>query len=255
MSSVNPFTPNAKGAYNIQETMLSSNAHHMALCFVLDISTSMVGDPIRSLNAGMNLFKDMALMDSEIRPVLDVAIIAFDDKFEVLQNFLPVEKMMHVNLSVRGGTRFAPPMSAAVRMVKDRTKFYREFAEPYKPWIVLITDGNRESIEVEHEFDKVVEELRTQQTQGKLAVRSLGVEGYDSKTLHLLSDYQRTDNKPGWYQNVLKLSGYDFTDFFNWTLKSMAAISRSSPGQAVPPTALQQGGSITVDPWDTSGMG
>jgi len=230
----------------------------MALCFVLDKSGSMVGEPIRALNDGMNRFKEMALRDSDARDILDVAIIEFDHNFRILQNFLPVGEMMHVSLSTdRGGTCFAPPMYEAIRMVKDRTKFYKDkYADPYKPWIVLITDGKREpEHETEHDFNGVCEALRGQQTGGKLAVRSLGVKGYDSRTLHLLSDYQRTDGKPGWYKNVLQLHGYDFTGFFNWVMKSMAAISQNPVSEPPPPAPLQQDGSVTVDLYDLGSMG
>jgi uncharacterized protein YegL len=254
MTELNPFTPSAEGEYNTGNTIDCANASHMALCFVLDISGSMQGPAIDALNDGMNRFKEMACRDSDTVGMLDVAIIAFDHEFEVLQNFLPVSEMMHINLAARGGTCFAAPMRAAIQMVKDRTKFYKQYTTPYKPWIVLVTDGQKEAHESQQDFDSIVEELRQQQTEQKLAVRALGVEGYDPKTLNLLADYKRADGT-GWYKNVLTLNGYDFTDFFNWALKSMAAISHSSPGQAVPPVSLQKNGNVSVDQYDTSQMG
>lgn len=185
----NPFAPSAEGEYNTPETIDCTNSPHMALCFVLDISGSMEGEKIRALNEGMNRFKQMACNNSDVDGILDVAIIAFNDEFEVLQNFLPVSQMINVNLQASGGTCFAAPLRAAVQMVKDKTKFYKKYTEPYIPRIVLITDGQKENIESQEDFDSIVQELRQQQTEQKLAVRALGVEGYDSKTLNLLADY------------------------------------------------------------------
>ena len=261
MTSTNPFFPNAVGEYNTERTQQCSHMPHMAMCFVLDVSGSMTiprsmgKTALDALNDGMNLFIKTAREDKDTCPILDVAIITFDHEIQVVHNFITVEDMQPVKfLSRNGGTCFAPPMKTAIQMVRERRRYYQQYTPPFKPWIVLITDGQREDHESEQAFNSVVGELQREQIDGKLAVRSLGVEGYDSKTLHLLSDYPRTDGKAQWYQNVLKLEGFDFTGFFNWVQKSMAAISRSAPSQTVPPAALQQSSGVSVD-LDLSRMG
>lgn len=73
-----------------------------------------------------------------------------------------------------------------------------------------------------------------------MSFRSLGVEGYDSKVLHDLSG-----------PKVMKLTGTDFSSFFNWVSKSMRSVSQSSPHEK--PESVDLEGNVTVDrstDWD-----
>lgn len=197
-------------------TIVNSNEPHMACLFLLDTSGSMSGEPIRELNNGLNRFKIEVCEDKTTRDVLDIAIVEFNNRENVVQEFVPIEYMEPVNLQANGLTNMAPAIKCAINMVTDRSRFYRRSgSEPYKPWIIMISDGQpNESI------DEVAQEIHELEDYGKLKFFSLGVEGYDSQTLHKLSR-----------EKVMKLTGYDFTNFFDWVNKSMRSVSLSSPGE------------------------
>ena len=123
-------------------TIINASESHMALVLVLDTSYSMSGPPIEQLNNGLNRFKAEVCYDKQTRDILDVAVIQFSDSFSVAQDFVPVEYLDHMNLTAGGGTKYTEAIRQAIRMVDERSRFYRRSgSEPYKPWIILVTDG------------------------------------------------------------------------------------------------------------------
>lgn len=210
------------------EQITNAGEPHMALLFLLDTSRSMSGPPIAALNDGLNRFKSEVCKDEQAMSILDVAIVEFNSRHRVVQEFKPIEQMEFVNLVATGGTNMSAAISESLRMVVERTKFYRKFCEPYKPWVVLISDGAPSD-----DITGVAQEIKVLMDKQKVSFRSLGVEGYDSNTLHKLSP------------NVTKLEGTDFTAFFDWINKSMAYVSQSSPGEK--PQAAPLSGNVTRD--------
>ena len=214
--------------------IINASESHMALVFLLDTSGSMGGNPINDLNAGLNRFKAEVCKDRQTREILDVAIIAFNNTHRVVQEFVPVEYMDEVNLTASGGTVMAPAIETALDMVNDRSRFYRNSgAVPYKPWVILISDGAPGD-----DIRQAVKRIKDMEKDGKVSFRSLGVEGYDSETLHGLSG-----------PKVMKLTGTDFSSFFDWVSKSMRSVSQSSPHER--PEAVKLSGNVVVDTdWD-----
>ena len=210
----------------------------MALLFLLDTSASMqIEDRIGALNAGLNRFKEEVCENDDTKRILDVAIVRFDKSYEVVQEFRPVEDMIHVNLPANGdSTIYSPAIRKALEMVNEQTRLYKEHTAPYKPWIVFITDG-----EPHDDITDVAEEIRYLMEKRKVSFRSLGVGEYKSKPLHTLSG-----------QNVMRLAGTDFTTFFDWVNQSMYSVSQSTPGDK--PNAVRLSGNVTIDPYDTSDM-
>ena len=218
--------------------IINPSEHHMALAFLLDTSGSMGfapdGEtaPITALNEGLNRFKAEVCQNAQTRDILDVAIIDFNSTFRVVQEFVPVEYMDEVNLSVTGTTKMSPAIRKALEMVNERSRFYRRSGtEPYKPWIILISDG---APDADDDITAVAKEIREMEADGKVSFRSLGVQGYDAKTLHTLCDGK-----------VMKLEGTDFTSFFDWVNKSMRSVSQSSPGEK--PKTERLTGNVEID--------
>ena len=84
----------------------------------------------------------------------------------------------------------------------------------------------------------VSEQVRQLEDGGYLKFFSLGVEGYDSKTLHQLCG-----------EKVMKLNGYDFTGILNWAQKSMRTVSVSSPGDKLNLPPLPDNVDKDVNDW------
>ncbi|MCL2617735.1 MAG: VWA domain-containing protein [Defluviitaleaceae bacterium] len=204
-------------------TIINAGESHMALVFVLDVSGSMNGRPIEALNAGLNQFKADVCKDKLTRDILDVAVIQFNDSFSVAQDFVPIEYMDHMQLEADGATKYTAPIKEALKMVDERSRFYRRSGtEPYKPWIIFASDGAPHD-----DITAVAHEINDAQTAGKVRFLALGVGNFDSKSLKQLTDV------------VLRLEGTDFTHFFNWVGKSMRSVSQSAPGEKPPLPALE----------------
>mgnify|MGYP001322723285 CR=1 FL=1 len=211
-------------------TVLSPNESHIACLLLLDTSGSMVDEPIKQLNMALNEFKETGCQDPLTRERVDIAIVEFNDSPKTRQEFVPFPDMKAIQLKAGGGTDMTSAFRAAIPMVKERTRILKKAgAQPYKPWIVLISDGFDKNIEV------ISQEIAKQREEGKLHVIALGVEGYDSDTLHKLAP-----------NCVIKLLGYNFSEFFNWLWKSFAVISTSAPGQKVVGPQLSE--NLEIDP-------
>ena len=218
--------------------IVSASEHHMALLFLVDTSGSMgakiIGtrvSPIDELNNALNRFKAEVCMDEHTKDILDVAIVEFNTEYRVVQEFSPIEYMKPVELQASGVTYMNEALETAINMVTERSRFYRRAgAEPYKPWIVLISDGAPMDTSIDEMANKINELVE----QEKLSFWSLAVEGADMDVLHKLSG-----------RRVLKLAGHDFSGFLDWANKSMRAVSQSSPGEKIKGQALPA--SVTID--------
>ena len=213
---------------------------HMALLFLLDTSGSMgqtmrdeeTGEmvvPIDELNKALNRFKEEVCQDEKTRDILDVAIVEFNQRHKVIQEFTPIEQMKIVELKATGQTYMKDALAVSIQMVDDRARFYRRVGtEPYKPWIVLISDGW--PMDDPEEMEGPLNQLRDMTEKGKLALWSLCVPGANEEALKKFSGAR-----------TFRLKGYDFKGFLDWTHKSMRAVSASAPGekpqaQAIPDT-------------------
>ena len=218
--------------------VINPSEHHMALAFLLDTSGSMgfAQDggvaPITALNQGLNRFKAEVCQNAQTRDILDVAIVEFNSNFSIVQEFVPIEYMAEVNLSVAGTTKMSHAIRKTLEMVTERSRFYRRSGtEPYKPWVIMISDG---APDADDDITAVAREIREMEAANKVSFRSLGVQGYDAKTLHTLCDGK-----------VMKLDGTDFTNFFDWVNKSMRSVSQSSPGEK--PKTERLTGNVEID--------
>lgn len=203
---------------------------HMALMFLVDTSGSMHGEPINELNKGLNRFKEQVCKDSKTKDILDISIIRFSDDWEIVQEFTPVEYMQPVNFEANGSTYMAEALQKSIELVNERSRFYRRAGtEPYKPWIVLISDGAPFD-----DVDDMAKQINDMVEMEKLAFWSLAVPGADMDVLHKLSG-----------RRVLNLADYDFAGFFDWVNKSMRAVSTSAPGEKVKGQELPS--TVTID--------
>ncbi|MCL1882660.1 MAG: VWA domain-containing protein [Defluviitaleaceae bacterium] len=203
--------------------IINASESHMALVLVLDVSYSMEGNPINQLNAGLNRFKEDVCKDKVTRDVLDVAVIQFNDSYEVVPDFVPIEYMENIQLEAGGATEYTAPIREAIRMVDERSRFYRRSgSEPYKPWIILVSDG-----EPLDDINAVAKEVKDMQDTGKARFLALGVGDCKMDMLAKITDV------------VFRMDDTDFTTFFNWVGKSMRSVSTTAPGEKAPLPPLE----------------
>ncbi len=197
---------------------------HLACVLLLDVSGSMRGNPINSLNDSIRRFKEQVCMDEIARKRVDVAIVTFASKVQVVCDFVPVEKIPPVTLQAEGLTMMAEGINTAIDLVKRRNAFYQQIGIPFfKPWIFMITDGLSSSYKAD--MDQVAQRIQQEESagsHGKLKFWVLGFNEYDCSQMKKLT------------KRVMEMRGYDFTSIFDWLSQSMTAISQSTVGENVP---------------------
>jgi uncharacterized protein YegL len=204
--------------------VLARNESHIALVLVLDISGSMMGLKIEEVMTGLETFYSMVSSDDALRERLEVMIITFNDSAKIIQPFLPGERLRPVGLSAGGGTNYCMPIFTAMDEADKRARIqYNAGAVPYKPWLMLISDGAPN--DPPEELAVLAQEIHEWEARGKGRFFSLGVEGSDFRTFHSFSD------------KVMRLKGHDFRSFFTWLYQSFRVQSQTplgSPMAAVP---------------------
>ncbi|MEM6849858.1 MAG: VWA domain-containing protein [Pseudomonadota bacterium] len=199
---------------------------------LLDTSTSMHGDKIEALNAGLMHFHEELAADRLAMKRVEVATITFGPVQDET-SFVTADAFNPPTLTAGGNT----PMGAAVvhgaDILKARKAHYRSAGvDFYRPWIFLITDGAP--------TDNIAA-AKARVAEGEAGKEfmffAVGVDGADMEILTDLS-----------VRAPLMLRGLAFRELFAWLSNSLSAVSRSRTDDAVPlanPTA--------PDGWATAG--
>lgn len=193
---------------------------------LLDISGSMQGAPIEALNLGLRTFKDELNRDSLAKKRVEVAIVAFNNDVEVVQDFVTADQFEPPTLMAQGLTHMGSAIHKGLEIVEARKAQYRANGVAYyRPWVFLITDG-----EPQGESDSVVEQaaqrIRDDEANKRIALFAVGVEGANIARLSQIV-----------VRTPLKLTGLNFQEMFIWLSASMQRISQSQPNEqvALPP--------------------
>lgn len=191
---------------------------------LLDTSYSMSGEPIRELNTGVATFTQEVQKHDKASSRVDVAIITFGGKPELIQNFITFKNFKPKPLSANGET----PMGQAIELALDKleqrkTSYKKSGITYYRPWVLLITDGAPTD-----NWQNAAQRVSEAEKNDKLSFFAIGVNDADMAILEQIAN----ENSP------LKLDGLKFTELFRWLSNSMRKVSTSKIGDQVelPPT-------------------
>ena len=204
---------------------------HVALALVLDVSGSMQGPAMDSLNGAVNEMIFHMKSDERLKNIVDLAIFTFGTygKARVYQGFRAIADCEVVRLEAKDvNTYVVDAVDHALGFIKNRCAAYDRAGGSYKPWIVLITDG--EFHDDEGALNTVGYKIREREMQGKLQFFALGVDGYVRAQLEKL-----TSNSA----NVIDAKYANFGEFFAWIGKSLKAVSSKEVGATVSLPPLQ----------------
>ena len=194
---------------------------------LLDTSGSMAGKPLDELNAGIQTFRKELLGDSLATKRVEVALITFGPvqlqaDFETVNNFHPKE------LNTTGDTPLGEAIELGIDLVNKRKKLYKQNGIAYyKPWIILITDG-----EPTDPYLHAASLVKEGEANKSFAFFAIGVEGANMQILKQISIRQ-----------PLKLKGLMFREFFLWLSASMKMVSVKDPSSSIsllPPTGWSE---------------
>lgn len=196
----------------------------VSLC--IDTSGSMLGDKIRELIEGVNLFYDAIDEDDDAHDAAEVSIVEFNSAATLIQDYASIERLERIEtIDPSGLTFLGEGVNLALDTLEKRKSVYSGSGVLYyQPWLVLMTDGqpNGDPAELERAVQRVTELVAAK----KLTVFPIGIGG--DADMGVLAHF--SPSRP-----PLRLQGLKFKEFFEWLSKSVSRVSRSTPGDTVKP--------------------
>ena len=210
-------------AQNDFNTESPSNYEQKCCCvLVLDVSGSMSGNPIQQLNNGLKDFYSEISQDSNTANKLEISIITFESKVQIIQEPALVHNFRMPVLNTGGSTKLVDGVRAGIQKVNDRKTWYKNTAQPYyRPWIIMITDGAPDS---DQNVAALTQEINDGVNQKKFHFFAIGTDTADMIMLQKISSPAMP---------AAKLQGLKFANFFKWLSASMTAITSSAEGDKV----------------------
>lgn len=197
---------------------------------LLDASTSMKGKPIEELHEGVDQFFKEVGSDPFARLSVETSVVTFGNQVESLLDF---HSMAQENLPFlpRIEAEGATPMGEAITLGLNllntqRTTYRKAGVSCYKPWIVLLTDG-----EPNDEWEGPAGKAQILAERDELVFFGIGIGPYVNEPL--LADILPAKYPPA------RMKGLRFKAFFRWLSDSLSNVSRDSVGSnpSLPPTS------------------
>lgn len=183
----------AKKVGNISEKDFgSSTKRRLPVCFCLDVSGSMSGNPINELNDGLQSFFSSIRENDETRSAADICIVTFGGSVDI---FLPFGKITKSQTIPRiSATTSLTPIGegilTALELLNVRKTGYKELGiKYYQPWLVVITDGAPQGENSMENMEKAIQAVTELESKDRLVVFNIGVgNNVDFSLLKRLSD-------------------------------------------------------------------
>ena len=113
-----------------------------SIVLILDVSGSMGGPNIQTVNQALVKFRDVIQEDSVTALRADVAVIEFDHEARVVLDFTNGTDFEPPELSVKGGTNYSKAVNLALDTIEARKQSYRDGGIAYyRSLAYFLTDG------------------------------------------------------------------------------------------------------------------
>ena len=156
----------------------NSTKRRLPICFCLDTSGSMQGDPIKQLNMGLQNFMSSIKANDDTRSATDIAIITFGSSVDIVLPFGRISKDKRLP-DIQASTSLTPigeGVITALELLNARKLGYRELGIKYfQPWIVVITGGAPMGPNAMANYKAAVAACNELERNDKLVVFNIGV--------------------------------------------------------------------------------
>lgn len=209
---------------NETDDLITNPTPRIPICLCLDVSGSMQGEPISTLNEAILQFYRDIDSDTQTATSCEIAVVTFESSAELLEDFSLVAVKETQPLTARGTTNMHDGVQLALDILNQRKNDYKQNGiEYYQPWLILMSDGHPNA---PHSLGNLQNTIKEMEANKKLMILPVGIGA--SADLDVLADF--SNKRPGSFL----LKGLKFKEFFNFISKSMESISRSRPDESVP---------------------
>jgi uncharacterized protein YegL len=216
-------------AETIERLAASNPEPRCPVIIVADTSASMVGERIGALNAALPLLKTELVGDPLAAKRVELAVMSISP-VSLVADFANPAAFSPPSLAIGTDTPMGAAMREALTRIRERVRlFQKEGVRVYRPWIVLISDG-----EPTDDIAKAASELREADRAGEVNVFAIGVAGAD---LTRMAPF--THRKP-----PLPLAGLKFAELFEWITGNLMSVTRSATHSAGAPKEAVQLSSV-----------
>ena len=168
---------------------------------LLDTSGSMQGAPLDAMLAGLEAFRFDLAVDPLAARRVEIAVVAFDNRIRVVQDFVSPDRFDIPFLNAEGMTHIGAAIEKALDMVEERKARYRQYdVAYYRPWIFLVTDGEPQG-EPPEAVARATQRLRDAENRKQVAFFAVGVENANMQALANIA-----------VRSPLRLKGLDFRE-------------------------------------------
>lgn len=198
--------------------LIDNTSQRLPCVLVLDGSTSMVGQPIDELNAGLRLLEAELKADPTASQRVQLLVIRLGGEgvAEVVVDWTDAMAFTAPTIVANGTT----PLGAAVRLamskIDEQKARYKANGIPYnRPWVFAITDGNPNDAD----WELAAAACKAAEANNQLTFFGIGTGEANLEPLALFSA-----------RAPLKLQGLKFKELFVWLSRSATSASRAAQG-------------------------
>ncbi len=197
------------------------------IILILDVSGSMGGQKIQTVNQALVKFGEIIKEDSVTALRADVAVVEFDHEARVVQDFTNGTDFEPPVLEVKGGTNYSKAVNLALDISEARKQSYRDGGIAYyRSLAYFLSDGYPE-----HDDDgaraQAAARLKEMEDNRSIAFFCFGV-GSPDLPVNMSALNELAPRAAVELTNMEQLDGS-----IQWLSRSVAAVSQSQPGEAI----------------------
>ena len=155
-----------------------STRRRLPICFCLDVSGSMSGNPIEELNDGLISFLSSIRENEETRSAADICVVTFGGAVEIALPFgrLSKDQALPRMQATTSLTPIGEGILTSLELLAERKEGYKHLGiKYYQPWLVVITDGAPQGDNAAENMEKAIAATCELEKSNRLVVFNIGV--------------------------------------------------------------------------------